>query len=878
MDVKRILILFCVLISLNAWSQDIDYSLSDDSLVNFHASQKRVYHATRTLLKPKIDGRLDDVCWKITGYWEGGFIQQQPKQAQLPSQPTEIKILYDDTYLYIGMICHDNEPEKIRNVLGRRDENNGDMAGVALDSYYDRQTAFEFNVTAAGQKVDLMHLGEYGWDFNWDAVWDGKSTIGDSAWYAEMRIPFSQLRYANTKEHIWGMHIWRWIDRFKEETQWKLIPVDAPAMVYIFGELHGIEDIPHKRNFELLPYAKSKFMPVSQAASAAGEKKFFTGAGLDGKIGVSSNFTLDYTLNPDFGQVEADPSVLNLTSYEVFYDEKRPFFLEGNNILDYGSGGDLLFYSRRIGAAPGYYPGIEDYETLLMPDQSSIINALKLTGKNKSGLSLGVINSMTAKENAHILYNNEKRKEAVEPFTNYFIGRIKQDFNNGKTVFGGMGTSTYRSIKDAHLEYLPQNSTVGGLDFQHNWLNRKYFIDAKSFFSRVSGSSEAITLLQRNSRHLFQRKDADHLNFNPDLTTLEGWGGEIRGGKRSGKFRLTGSVDWRSPGVELNDVGYLRQADYVNQEANLLYWVNKPKGILNSYYFDLQQNHYRSFGGEKLGDALLGHVRFQFKNLWKLDVFAGRDFYEVDTRQLRGGPSLRIDGSNMARIFVQTNSSKNLFLGGGPRLIWNDDKVTRTEQFSFYAQWLISNRFNLISNSSLSLQTDNSQYVMQKDIEDVRQYLVGTINRKTLSTTFRAEFFVTPELSFQYYGNPYASVGKYDNFRKVADSRAKDNNERFTALPIETVDGQRLLMDETKNHVIRNLTLNNPDFNFQEFRSNFVARWEYKTGSTIYFVWTNSRSRYENNYEPSVFESLKGMNKVKAENAFMLKISFWLSI
>ena len=344
-----LMLLIIILLALNTVAQNFNYTLSDDSLVNYHASTKRIYYATRTDLKPKIDGKLDDDCWQLVGTWDGNFIQQQPNQARPPSQETEIKVLYDDTYLYIGIICHDNEPEKIRNVLGRRDENNGDMAGIALDTYFDRQTAFEFNLTAAGQKVDLMHLGEYGWDFNWDAVWDGKTSIGDSAWYAEMRIPFSQLRFAKKNEHVWGMHIWRWIDRLREEDQWKLIPVDAPAMVYIFGELHGINDISYKRNFELLPYAKTKY--ISEAV-----KNPTTGFGLDGKIGVTSNFTLDYTVNPDFGQVEADPSVLNLTSYEVFYDEKRPFFLEGNSILEFGAGSDLLFYSRRIGAAPGYRP------------------------------------------------------------------------------------------------------------------------------------------------------------------------------------------------------------------------------------------------------------------------------------------------------------------------------------------------------------------------------------------------------------------------------------------------------------------------------------------------------------------------------------------
>ena len=878
MNFKPLLILFCVLNSLIALSQDYNYTLSDDSLVNFYTSQKKAYYATRTEIKPRIDGQLNDECWQQVGYWEGGFIQQQPHQAKAPSQQTEIKILYDDTYLYIGIICHDREPGKIRNVLGRRDEMTGDVTGVAIDSYNDKQTAFEFNLTAAGQKIDLMHLGEYGWDFNWDAVWDGKTTIGDSAWYAEMRIPFNQIRFANMREHVWGMHIWRWIDRLKEEDQWKLIPVDAPAMVYIFGELRGIDSITHKRNFELLPYAKAKYMPQPNDVTGFSNKALTTGFGLDGKIGVTSNFTLDYTINPDFGQVEADPSELNLTSYEVFYAEKRPFFLEGNNILDYGSGNDLLFYSRRIGSAPGYYPEVGENGTVTMPEQSTILNALKLTGKNQSGLSVGVINSMTAREDALISYAGQENKEAVEPFTNYFIARIKQDFNNGKTVLGGMGTNTYRNIKDEHLEYLPHNSLVGGLNFQHNWLNRKYYIDAKSFFSKVSGSQQAIASLQLNPRHLFQRKDAGHLSFDPDLTAMQGWGGEVRGGKRSGKFRLTGSLDWRSPGVELNDVGYLRQADYVNQGASMLYWVNKPSGILNSYYIELQQNHNRSYGGEKLGDELSGHVRWQFKNLWKVDLIAARKFYEVDTRQLRGGPSLRIDGSNRARLFVQTNSSKNLFLGGGPQRIWNDDNITRTEQYSFHVQWLISNRFSLISNTNVSLQTDNNQYVMQKVIGNDLEYIVGTIERKTFSTTLRAEFFVTPELSFQYYGNPYSSAGKYDNYRMVADSKSTDLSQRFTSLPVKTVDGTRYLFDQSEQEVLRNLTTNNPDFNFQEFRSNFVARWEYKTGSTMYFVWTNSRSRYENSYEPSVLHSFKGMNKVNAQNAFMLKVSFWFSI
>lgn len=868
---KFFFLIFFIIFSLRAIAQEYTYTLSDDSLVNYHASLKKEYHATRLKDPPKIDGILDDDCWQKTGDWQGNFIQQQPNQGKSPSQETEIKILYDDTYLYIGMICYDDNPDKIRNILGRRDELNGDMAGIAIDSYFDRQTAFEFNVTAAGQKVDLMHLGDYGWDFNWDAVWDGKASVGDSAWYAELRVPFSQLRYANKKEHVWGMHVWRWIDRLKEEDQWKLIPVDAPAMVYIFGELHGIKDIPYKRNFELLPYAKTKFVTDAR-------KNPRSGFGLDGKIGVTSDFTLDYTVNPDFGQVEADPAVLNLTSYEVFYNEKRPFFLEGNSILEYGTGGDLLFYSRRIGTAPGYVPATSGNETLSVPDETSILNALKLTGKNSSGFSLGVINSMTARENASIYSNGTTlREEAVEPFTNYFIGRLKQDFNEGSTVLGGMVTSTIRNIKDEHLEYLPDNSMVGGIDFQHNWLNRKYFVDFKGFMSSVSGSKTAISSLQRNPRHYFQRPDAPHLDFDENQTRMQGWGGEFSGGKRSGKFRLMGALEWRSPEVELNDLGYLRQADYINQEVNMVYWVNKPKGILHNYYFDIEQEHHWSYGGENLGDEVQAHARFQFKNLWKLDLVGERTFYEIDTRKLWGGPSLRIDGNTGAEVFLQTNSSKNLFLGAGTEIMRNDDKITRANEYTFYVQWQLGTRFTLSSMNNFYDETDNNQFVRSKLTDGRREYMVGKIDRKTISSTIRAEFFVTPELSFQYYGNPYASVGKYQDFRKVADSKSTDINQRFVQMNRTTENGTQVVRDEN-GELFLNLSENTPDFNFQEFRSNFVARWEYKTGSTLYFVWTNTRSRDESYYEPSVLQSFRGISNVKAQNAFMLKVSFWFSI
>ena len=863
-----LIILFQIVLSGRA--QNLNYTLSDDSLVNKYASLKRVYYATRTDTKPKIDGKLDDVCWQKTGTWDGDFVQQTPHQAAPPSQKTEIKILYDDKYLYFAIICHDNEPEKMNPILGRRDELNGDMTGIALDSYNDKQTAFEFNLTGAGQKVDLMHMGEYGWDFEWNAVWDGKTTLGDSAWYAEMRVPFTQIRFSNEEEKVWGMHIWRWIYRLQEESQWKLIPIDAPAMVYIFGELRGIKDIPYKRNFEVMPYVKGKYVTNSES-----DKNF--GAGLDGKIGISSNFTLDYTVNPDFGQVEADPSVLNLTSYEVFYDEKRPFFLEGKSILEYNADNDMLFYSRRIGHAPGYYPDVDENETVSMPDNTSILNALKITGKNKKGLSLGVVNSMTSKEYATIASEDASSKEAVEPFTNYFVGRVKQDFNRGSTTIGGIATSTIRSIKDSQLEFLADKSFAGGLDFEHNWLNRKYFINAKSFYSKIDGSERAISRLQRSSQHLYQREDADYLQYNPDLTSLQGWGGECSGGKRSGKFRLIGNLDWRSPGVDFNDIGYMRQADYLNESVNVNYNVNKPKGIFLKYYFLFKQLHNWSFGGENLKDGLDLQAKLTFKNYWNFTVQLNRTFNEIDTRQLRGGPSLRIDGRNTGGFIFQTNSSKKLVFDTKMYFFQFDDNISWNNKYDFSLRWLINNNFSISSITGFSKEVNNSQYVKQEMVENKKEYVVGKIGRETLYTTLRIEYFITPELSLQYYGSPYASTGEYSSYRKVNNSKSKDLSERYSPLQIIEQEAGDVLVDENGN-ILLDFNTENPDFDFHEFRSNFVLRWEYKTGSTFYFVWTNMSSGYKEQYNPSITKSFSDFSNSMAQNAFMIKFSYWFSL
>ena len=849
--------------------QSIDYSLSTDSLVNLHASNRRAYTTVRTENRPKIDGMLDDICWQNEGTWAGDFVQQQPNQAKAPSEKTEVKILYDNDNLYIALKCYDNEPNGngIRALLGRRDDfTNGDIAGVALDTYHDKQTAFEFNLTAAGQKVDLMHLGAYLWDTNWNAVWDGKTHVSDSLWIAEMRVPFSQLRYSDESEQVWGMHIWRWITRLGEEDQWKLIPIDAPAMVYIFGELHGIKDIPKKHHFEIMPYGALRYISENKG-------KNLLGFGIDGKAALASNFMLDYTFFPDFGQVEADPSVLNLTSYEVFYQERRPFFLEGNAILEYGLGSDMLFYSRRIGHAPTINPQLNPLQTMTAPPQTDIINAMKVTGKSKNGFSLGLINSVTQQEFAEISEGDTETRYAIEPLTNYFVARAKQDYNDRNTVIGGMLTSVIRNLNTSqYKENMTSQSFAGGIDFLHQWKNRKYFIDAKSFFSDISGSKNDITQLQQSPVHLYQRIDASHLHVDTLATKVSGWGGEILGGKQSGKFRAVGNISWRTPGLDLNETGYLREADIITERATLNYNVNEPKGIVRSYKISLEQRHDWSFGGENNFDLLESTGQVRFKNLWGVNADFAHSFNKIDTRQLRGGPSLRIDPHSLAGLFLHTDQSKNLSGGIGFNKMWADNGTSESMTFLVDFQVKFSDRFTVTSNTYVENLMDNNQFVSSPTLN-----IVGRVQRKTFYTVLRVEYFVNPELSLQYYGSPYSSIGKFDKIYKVEDSHAKKPDNRYSELIYYDRDEKFNYYHEIDDPEAI-WAIEEPDFSFQEFRSNFILRWEYLPGSTIYFVWSHNRSNYQSKYDPYIFKSFGNLGDALGNNAITFKLSYWFSL
>jgi hypothetical protein len=476
------------------------------------AGETRIYNTIHIKSgKPEIDGVLDDACW-LEGEWTGNYRQNMPTEGAQPSQKTEFKILYDDENIYVAILAYDNEPDKIDRQMTRRDERMGDIVGVNFDSYFDHRTGFEFNLTAAGCKIDLI-LTNDGFDTNWNPVWDGKVGLMDSGWIAEMQIPLSQLRYGKQESQVWGLHAWRWINRNRESDHWNLIPRGNAGLLYYFGELHGLNNLPKIRRMEFMPYTLAKMEIYPKTEGDPYKDGFDPGVaiGLDGKFGLGSNFTVDYTINPDFGQVEADPSELNLTAFETYYEEKRPFFIEGRNIFEYSFDDNQLFYSRRIGHIPMYKYEPDSGEYVNQPEYTSIIGALKLTGKTRKGLSVGVVESLTSREYTEISSPEGERKMVAEPLTNYFVGRIQKDINKSNTMIGGMVTSTLRDIDHNYLNHINKSATTGGVDFRHYLLNKSFYINIKALISQVQGSTSAITSLQKESSRYYQRPDAPHL-------------------------------------------------------------------------------------------------------------------------------------------------------------------------------------------------------------------------------------------------------------------------------------------------------------------------------------------------------------------------------
>lgn len=826
---------------------------------------------------PLIDGNLSDSIWSSVD-WGSDFIEVDPDENTPPSVQTKFKILYDQKHLYIALKALDPEPATITNRLSRRDGFVGDRINVLIDSYHDLRTGFLFTVTAAGVRGDEFITDNGNTvDESWNPIWSTKALIDDEGWSAEMKIPLSQLRFSNSPEQVWGLNVTRNYFRENQFSAWNRIPVDAAGWVSEAGKLKGLKNIKPQKQIEIQPFVVTKLdrYEAESGNPYADGNDFTLNAGLDAKIGITNDLTLDVTINPDFGQVEADPAAINLDGFEIFNRDQRPFFVENKNIFDYrfADNRNNLFFSRRIGRSPQVSPETPDGAFVDQPQNTTILGAAKFSGKTKNGWSIGVLESMTSKEFTEISTNGEISESLAEPFTNYLVGRIQKDFNAKNTFFGGMFTATNRALTPEVSE-LRKAAYSGGLDFKHQWKDRAYFLDANIVMSHVLGSKEAIKQTQENLTHLFNRIDASHLEVDPNRTSLTGTGGLFAIGKVGGKhINYETGFKWVSPELELNDIGFLRSADEMIQFFNMSYRTIKPIGIFRDFNLRFRQFTAFDFEGNynRIQYQLNGSA--SFTNNWGVDFGAAHKPRIFSNSILRGGPRWRFSKENFQFFFVGTDQRKKF--NGVIGMIHSQAEEDNFSLIKFESElnYQPTNALNISVAPEYSLSKSKTQYVTQPN--ESTQYVLGSIDNQTLSASVRVDYTINPNLSIQYYGQPFISRGRYKDFKYVTNAVADRLHDRFQNYNTAQIsmNNDVYAIDENFDGTI-DYSFDNPDFSFVQFNSNLVLRWEYIPGSELFLVWSQGVTANVSVMD-DLFEGFEsGILDQRPQNIFLLKATY----
>ena len=877
---------FCLLTLILCYS--ITYA-QNDSIIPFDKAYKRVYTITKSVggEHPVIDGKLDDDFWTKQGKWSDPFNQVTPYERKVTASPTKVKLLYDNKYIYVGIYCKDAVPEKMNRFIGNRDDNSiGDLVSVAFDTYHDFRAAPEFNINLGGNKTDLIVTDKLGVNLYWNAVWEGRTHINkaDSSWTAEIRIPFNQLRYNRiSKSGIWGLHVRRIIRRNNEIQNWSLIPLKNTGHVFSFGEMHGMTDLPKPQEIEILPYVMGKYIREPEIQGSPYQKgyRWKGNAGLDAKAAFS-DYTLDLTVNPDFGQVALDPSVMNLTAYETFYDENRPFFQEGKHIVDFPIGTDMMFYSRRIGARPSFQPEGIDNKTAFAQtiENVPIIGALKLTGTNRQGVTLGIIESVTARSSIDITRNGVENSEEIQPLTNFTVARVQKNWK-GNTLLGGMLTSVNRAFDESKLDnYLIKNAFTGGLDFTQYFANRLYYIDMKGMFSSLNGSKDAVTQLQMNAVHYFQRTSGSrYLKVDENRTSLNGTGGYLKAGRKgNNKWSFSETFNWLSPGFDLNDIGYLKQADMLSNETAVEFRETNPWKIFRSNTLNFTQLNQWNYGSRPVGSSFVFAWKNMFMNRQETTVTQTYGWNQIDSRRLRGGPDIRFGEWYSIDALYNTDKAKRVMFSMQYTGNYNLHGDFSFNTFAPSLTFRLGNHIYLSGKFNYAQNTDNMQYASTVALSSQTEpvYIVAHIAQKTYGMTMKLQMNVTPDISLQWYGAPFTSTAKYTEFKKAINPVSNVRSDRFYTFSPDEISfsgGKYSVLNNSENY-----SFANPDFNFNEFRSNLVVRWEYRPGSTLYIVWQHSMSNQSGNFLPTWNQNLERMFGLPSTNVFMIKLNYWYNI
>ncbi|MGB7211753.1 MAG: DUF5916 domain-containing protein [Gemmatimonadales bacterium] len=810
--------------------------------------------ATHATTPPVIDGRDDDAVWASAPAIID-FQVFRPTEGGTPKFRTEAKVAYDSHYLYVFVRAFDPHPDSIVGLLARRDvATPSDLITVFIDGYHDRRTGYEFDVNPAGVKYDQAIYQDSKEDMAWDGIWDVATRIDSLGWTAEFRFPFSQIRHAAQPSDTFGFTIARMVERTTEQSSWPLFRVSQPGMASQFGTLMALDDLAPPERLEMAPYLVTKNVDVPTATGHDRAQRLAVGADL--KVAVASNLTLTGTVNPDFGQVEADPAVLNLSAFETFFPEQRPFFVEGNGLFQFNIDcsavncqNEELFYSRRIGRAPQLGDGAPG-----SPTATRILGAAKLTGQLPGGFSLGVIDAVTQRETGD-------SGQTIEPATNYAVIRSIKDFDAGKSDIGLMFTGVDRDLDRSTSPYLHHQAYVGAVDFRHQFLNRKYEISGSLDLSRVAGSASAIAATQLDPVHLYQRPDGP-LVFDSTRTSLSGDAEEIRFAKIGGEHvQFETSYLRRSPGFEINDLGFLLQADQQSWNNWIGFSYNRPRAFYQRLWWNLNWWQYWSAAGLPTERAFNANIHTQLNSRWW--IHTGATMGQLGTtwcdRCARGGPALRqdpyfapwgsIQGDDRHKLIPQFNfngfessAGRNSSISLGPQLTWN-----------------ASTRFIATVGANWSHNVADNQY-FGVDTVGGTHYTFAHLDQQTLSLTANLGYTVTTNLSVQWYLQPFVSNGTYSNVRTIGDAGAANYDARYAPLSDTSVTNHPGGVDS------------------KQFNSNFVVRWEYRPGSTLFVVWTQGRQDFQSLAGPNgVSGDLHDLWNLHPDNTFLVKLSYWFS-
>ncbi len=861
-----------------------------------------------------VDGRLDEPVWsQATPITD--FIQELPLEGQPATQRSEFRIAYDDDAIYVGAMLFDTGA--LTGRLARRDVGAGDFdyIVVSLDSFHDHETSYQFFLNVSGSFRDGVSGGggggggRGGGDSSWDPVWTRATQVRDDGWSAEMRIPFSQLRFSPGDAQVWGVHLQRHVHRLQERTVFPFIPTLERGGPSRYAHLDGISGIEPGRRLELLPYVtgRGEYLELSTPSGITFGNPYRTGsdefgdAGVDLKYRLTSNVTLDATVNPDFGQVELDPSVINLSDFETRYEERRPFFVEGADIFNFSEGGPMgstgrppqLLYSRRIGRAPqGSLPSSAVFSDVATT--TTILGAAKVTGRTRNGWSLGLLAALTGEEKARYVDASQVRSEAVvEPMTNYLVGRVRRQVNGGATRFGVIAASVNRSLSGTGMDArLHSAAYSGGVDFTHEWANRAYRFSTAFTASYVEGDSAAITRTQRSSTRYYQRPDADHLDLDTGAGSLGGYYGMVDLVKQSGAFTWKGAMSLSSPGYEVNDLGFQSASDRVMFDTNFQYSQPNPGRFFRNWNVRWSPDGTWNYAGDRVHAEVNGNINFQLLNYWGAGARLAYNPRNDDDRLTRGGPIARTPQRWGGTANLNSDSRRPVV--GRFNYDWQRDEAGGwRHNFGLNLSANISERIGVRFGPGLERRLETAQFVTSvadalDSLNFGRRYVFADLEQTTLSLETRVDLTLSPDISLQLYLEPFISTGDYEGLKGLARPRSFSFVEYGQDAGTLSQDASGLYtVDPDGGGPAPQFTVTNRDFSYRSLLGNAVLRWEWREGSTLYLVWQQRRidsltNRGPNGTDPWVggfdlSRDVADMFGAHADNIFAIKVNYWLN-